>query len=75
MFDTLKRVISYARPYIAYLISTIFFAIAGVGLSLLVPIFIGNAVDCCIGKGTVEFDDLKKIAVGLAVMVIASGVF
>lgn len=75
MFDTLKRVISYARPYIAYLISTIFFAIAGVGLSLLVPVFIGNAVDCCIGKGTVEFDDLKKIAVGLAVMVIASGVF
>lgn len=75
MFNTLKRVISYVRPYMAYLISTIIFAIAGVGLSLLVPVFIGDAVDCCIGKGSVDFDDLKKIAIELAVMVVLSGIF
>lgn len=75
MNDTLKRVVSYARPYIAYLISTIIFAVAGVGLSLLVPIFIGDAVDYCMGKGTVNFDDLKKIVIELAVMVTASGIF
>lgn len=75
MSDTLKRVISYARPYIAYLVSTIIFAVAGVGLSLLVPVFIGDAVDCCIGKGSVDFDDLKKIVIELAVMVTASGIF
>lgn len=75
MFNTLKRVISYARPYIAYLISTIIFAVAGVGLSLLVPVFIGDAVDCCISKGNVDFDDLKKIVIELAVMVAASGIF
>lgn len=75
MFNTLKRVISYARPYIAYLVSTIIFAVAGVGLSLLVPVFIGDAVDCCISKGNVDFDDLKKIVIELAVMVIASGIF
>lgn len=75
MFNTLKRVISYVRPYMAYLISTIIFAIAGVGLSLLVPVFIGDAVDCCIGKGSVDFDDLKKIAIELAVMVVLSGTF
>lgn len=75
MFNTLKRVISYVRPYMAYLISTVIFAIAGVGLSLLVPVFIGDAVDCCIGKGSVNFDDLKKIAVELAIMVILSGIF
>lgn len=75
MSDTLKRVISYARPYIAYLISTVIFAVAGVGLSLLVPVFIGDAVDCCISKGSVNFDDLKKIATELAVIVTASGVF
>ncbi|MDE5834604.1 MAG: ABC transporter ATP-binding protein, partial [Ruminococcus sp.] len=75
MFDTLRRVISYAKPYIAYLVSTIIFAVAGVGLSLLVPVFIGDAVDCCIGKGTVDFDDLKKIVIELAVMVVASGIF
>ncbi|MBD5159524.1 MAG: ABC transporter ATP-binding protein, partial [Ruminococcus sp.] len=75
MSDTLKRVISYARPYIAYLVSTIIFAVAGVGLSLLVPVFIGDAVDCCIAKGNVDFNDLKKIVTKLAVMVIASGIF
>ncbi|MDE6833789.1 MAG: ABC transporter ATP-binding protein/permease, partial [Ruminococcus sp.] len=75
MTDTLKRVISYARPYIAYLISTIIFAIAGVGLSLLVPVFIGDAVDCCIAKGNVNFSDLKKIVTELAIIVIASGIF
>lgn len=75
MLDTLKRVISYARPYIAYLISTIIFAVAGVGLSLLVPVFIGDAVDCCISKGNVDFDDLKKIVIELAVIVTASGIF
>ena len=75
MFNTLKRVISYARPYIAYLISTIIFAVAGVGLSLLVSVFIGDAVDCCISKGNVDFDDLKKIVIELAVMVAASGIF
>ncbi|MDE6036556.1 MAG: ABC transporter ATP-binding protein/permease [Ruminococcus sp.] len=75
MSDTLKRVISYTRPYMAYLISTVIFAVAGVGLSLLVPVFIGDAVDCCITKGNVDFNDLKKIVTELAVMVTASGIF
>lgn len=75
MSDTLKRVISYARPYIAYLVSTVIFAIAGVGLSLLVPVFIGDAVDYCVSKGNVNFNDLKKIVTELAVIVTASGIF
>lgn len=75
MTDTLKRVVSYARPYIAYLISTVIFAVAGVGLSLLVPVFIGDAVDCCTEKNSVDFNDLKKIVIELAVMVAASGIF
>ena len=75
MSDTLKRVISYARPYIAYLVSTVIFAIAGVGLSLLVPVFIGDAVDYCVSKGNINFNDLKKIVTELAVIVTASGIF
>ncbi len=75
MSDTLKRVISYARPYIKYLICTVVFALAGVGLSLLVPVFIGDAVDFCIEKGKVDFDGLKKIVLELAVIVTASGIF
>ncbi|MDE5584330.1 MAG: ABC transporter ATP-binding protein/permease [Ruminococcus sp.] len=75
MTDTLKKVIAYARPYIAYFGFSVIFALLGVGLSLFVPVFIGNAVDCCIGKGKVDFDELKKIVILLAVMVVASGIF
>lgn len=75
MLKTLKRVASYARPYLKFFVMTIIFAAAGVSLSLAVPIFIGEAVDCCVGKGNVDFDELKKIVITLAVIVVASGLF
>ncbi len=75
MFKTLKRVFSYARPYIAYFVLTVLFAALGVSLSLAVPVFIGNAVDCCIGRENVDFGRLKVIVTELAVIVIASGLF
>ena len=75
MFKTLKRVFSYARPYLAYFVMTLLFAALGVSLSLAVPVFIGNAVDCCVGKGQVDFEKLGKIAADLAVIVLASGFF
>ncbi len=75
MFNTLKRVFSYARPYIGYFVMTVVFAVLGVSLSLMVPIFIGDAVDCCIGKNNVDFDRLGKTAAALAVIVAASTLF
>ncbi|OPZ21817.1 MAG: putative ABC transporter ATP-binding protein [Firmicutes bacterium ADurb.BinA205] len=75
MFKTLKRVFSYARPYLAYFVMTLLFAAMGVSLSLAVPVFIGNAVDCCVGKGQVDFEKLGKIAAQLAIIVLASGFF
>ena len=75
MRDTLKRVFSYAKPYMAFFVLTIVFAAAGVSLSLAVPVFIGRAVDCCVGKGSVDFDELKKIALTLAVIVLVSTLF
>ncbi|MBQ3885274.1 MAG: ABC transporter ATP-binding protein [Ruminococcus sp.] len=75
MLKTLKRVFSYARPYILYFVMTVLFTIIGVSLSLAVPVFIGEAVDCCIGKNDVDFDRLKKIVTTLAGMVICSTLF
>lgn len=75
MLKTLKRVFSYARPYIKYFVLTVIFAALGVSLSLAVPIFIGEAVDCCIGVGNVDFDGLKSTALKLAVTVAASTLF
>lgn len=75
MTKTLARIFSYAKPYILYFILTLFFAVLGVSLSLTVPVFIGKAVDVCIGEGQVDFSRLAEIAVLLGIMVVASGFF
>lgn len=75
MTKALMRIFGYAKPYIAYFVMTVIFAALGVSLSLTVPVFIGKAVDCCVGSGDVDFSGLAKIAVTLAFIVIASGLF
>ncbi len=75
MWKTLKRVMSYAKPYKHYFIFTVIFALTGVSLSLAVPIFIGKAVDYAKRKGTVEFDGLIKTALFLGIIVLASTIF
>lgn len=75
MFKALKRVASYARPYIIYFILTIVFAAVGVALSLSVPVFIGEAVDLCAGRKLVDFNGLKKLVFTLAAIVVSSGFF
>lgn len=75
MLKTLRRVFAYARPYIGYFVMTVIFAAAGVSLSLAVPVFIGEAVDCCIGRDNVDFEKLRKIVLFLAVIVVSSALF
>ncbi len=75
MLDTLKRVFVYARPYLRFFIMTLLFAALGVSMSLAVPVFIGEAVDCCVGKGSVDFEKLVKIIILLALTVIFSTFF
>ena len=75
MIKTLKRVMSYAKPYRIYFVFTVIFALLGVALSLSVPIFIGKAVDFAVGKDSVNFKGLMKIAVILIAVVMLSTVF
>ena len=75
MIKTLKRVFSYAKPYFIFFVLTIIFAAAGITLSLAVPVFIGEAVDCCVNKNSVDFESLKKVLAKLVSVVVASGLF
>ncbi len=75
MKQTIFRILNYCRPYRRYLILTILCTLVSVSLSLLVPILIGEAVDCAVGVGNVDFDGLARIAVILALSVLVSGVF
>ena len=55
MLKTLKRVMKYTKPYKLFFVLTVIFAVISVAFSLSVPIFIGEAVDCAIGKDNVNF--------------------
>ena len=75
MLKDLKRVFSYAAPYRRYFVFMLIFALTGVSLSLAIPVFIGEAVDCCLGPGEVDFERLRNIVILLAAMVAASALF
>ncbi|MBR6618140.1 MAG: ABC transporter ATP-binding protein [Oscillospiraceae bacterium] len=75
MKKTVFRILKYCKPYRGYLVLTMLCTLVGVSLSLLVPILIGEAVDCAVGQGNVNFDGLARIALILAAAVLVSGVF
>lgn len=47
-------------------------AAGSVALNLVIPTFIGKAVDCVVGKGAVDFAGLKAIALWIVVLVALS---
>lgn len=68
--DTLKKVLRYIRRYWFFLVCSILCAAATVTLTLYIPILTGDAIDCIIGQGRVDFAAilliLKKMAVVIA---------
>ena len=72
--STLNRVLSYVGRYPLALGLSLFFALLSVASSLLVPIFIGDAVDCIV-EGGVLWEELFLIfiKIGVAVLGLTSG--
>lgn len=66
---TLKKVFSYIGKYKYFLILSMFFAAVTVGLTLYAPILVGKAIDCIIGKGNVDFVNMKSILIKVAIIV------
>ena len=48
------------------------FAAVTVGLTLYAPILVGKAIDCIIGKGNVNFVNMKSILIKVAVIVVST---
>lgn len=69
---TLKKVFSYIGIYKYFLILSMFFAAVTVGLTLYAPILVGKAIDCIIGKGNVDFVNMKSILIKVAVIVVST---
>lgn len=69
---TLRRILHYVGRYPFSLAGTILFSVITVAATLLVPVLFGDAIDCIVGAGAVDWTELKKLfwqigaAVGIA---------
>ena len=54
----IKRVLRYIKKYSALLITSILLSLCTVGLTLYIPIIIGDAIDLIAGKDNVPFSEL-----------------
>ena len=53
--NTVKRVLSFIKPYQHFVWLSLFFAFVTVVTTLYAPIVTGNAIDLIIDKGQVDF--------------------
>jgi ATP-binding cassette subfamily B protein len=72
---TLRRVLSYLRGYRLYLVLSLILALSSVALTLLLPILIGNIIDCIVGKNNVNFDTVTQIIAQSAIVIAATALF
>ena len=61
--NTLKKAFSYIGKYKFFIPISFLLALISVGLTLYVPILIGNAIDLIIGKDNVDFDGIRQALV------------
>ena len=66
---TLKKVLSYIDKYKYFLSLSMLFAIISVALTLYAPILIGNAIDCIVSPGNVDFSLMSKILIKLVIVI------
>ena len=69
---TIRRTIAQLRPHIPGLVGSLALAAAVVVSTLLVPVYSGDAVDCVMGKGSVEMAGLLSALRGLAAAVVVT---
>ena len=63
----LKRVLKYVGKYPVSLIGSLVFALLTVAATLYIPVLFGDAIDCIVGEGRVDFVGLKSVFVKAAV--------
>ena len=70
----LKKVLHHIGKYKIFLMLSIILAAVSVALTLYIPILTGNAVDCIIGAGAVDFAGILVILKKMAVIIIITAI-
>ena len=72
---TVRKILPYAKAHFHYFIFAILSAIISVSLTLYIPVLVGNAVDCMIGKGKVDFGEISKTIIYILISIGLIAVF
>ena len=68
--DIMKKVLDHIGKYKFFLLFSIVLAAVSVVLTLYIPILTGQAVDCILGPGAVDFDGIWAILKKMAVIIV-----
>ena len=72
--QTLRRVLTYVKPYRTHVLVSLLCASVSAAAALLIPIFSGNAIDCMIGVGAVDMAGVTKWALLIALSAILAAI-
>lgn len=72
---TLKRLLGYVKPYTSHVVISLISSIVSVGLTLLIPVLIGKAVDKIVDTGNVDFNYIFKMCLLIASCILGVAVF
>lgn len=72
---TVKEIINRIMRYKGRLVAALLLAAASVALTMYLPILIGQAIDCIISAGNVNFDRLIYLLVKSGVLALLTGIF
>ena len=67
--ETIRKVLSRVRRYGALLVLSLVLAAATVAATLWLPILTGDAVDCIVGAGEVDFAGLAAVFVRMVIAI------
>lgn len=63
----LKRILGFSKPHLASLVLAAVFSVINVALTLYIPILIGDAVDCAVEAGKVDFAAMLPILIRIGI--------
>ena len=72
--EIIKKVLNYIGKYKIFLLLSIILAAISVALTLYIPILTGNAVDCILGPGQVDFAGILVILKKMAVIILLTAI-
>ncbi len=73
--SVVSKIMKKIKPYWLYLAIALVSAVISVSLTLYIPVLIGDAVDNIIDKGNVNFENILRILIYIAIGVVGVAVF